>query len=270
MSMGQTQIGFAGPYGDGEDVFALAETYTPDEIIPAHRHARAQLLYGLTGVVLVQGTDGAWMMPPECGLWIPAGQEHEVRMLGEVRMRSLYLTEDAAPGMPDHCAVLAISDLVRTLLDAVAGSPAPLRSTSRGGLLTDLLLHEIPALPVIPLTVPMPVAPRLRALCRDFLKQPSASSDIAAWCGKLHMSRRSFTRHFRAGTGLSFVDWRQRACVMAAIPRLLAGEPVTGVALDLGYENPASFSTMFRRITGAPPSQYVHGFGKTSDGSASQ
>ena len=39
--------------------------------------------------------------------------------------------------------------------------------------------------------------------------------------------------------------------------RLVAGEPVTTVAIDLGYENPAAFTLMFRRAFGAPPLTYL-------------
>lgn len=31
---------------------------------------------------------------------------------------------------------------------------------------------------------------------------------------------------------------------------------MTGVALDLGYESPAAFATMFKRLVGIPPSHY--------------
>jgi AraC-like DNA-binding protein len=31
------------------------------------------------------------------------------------------------------------------------------------------------------------------------------------------------------------------------------------VALDLGYESPAAFTTMFRKALGVPPSEYVAG-----------
>jgi AraC-like DNA-binding protein len=71
------------------------------------------------------------------------------------------------------------------------------------------------------------------------------------------MSRRTFTRVFRRETGLSFTMWRQQACLVAALPRLVAGEPVTRVAVDLGYDNPAAFTTMFKRVLGASPRAYL-------------
>ena len=71
------------------------------------------------------------------------------------------------------------------------------------------------------------------------------------------MSRRSFTRLFRKETGLSFVAWRQQACLVAALPRLAAGESVTSVAMALGYDNPAAFTTMFKRLLGVPPRSYL-------------
>jgi AraC-like DNA-binding protein len=71
------------------------------------------------------------------------------------------------------------------------------------------------------------------------------------------MSRRTFTRLFRKETGLSFSAWRQQACLFAALPRLAANEPITRIAFDLGYESPAAFTTMFKRLQGVPPSHYL-------------
>ncbi|MFW8217632.1 helix-turn-helix domain-containing protein, partial [Klebsiella pneumoniae] len=48
--------------------------------------------------------------------------------------------------------------------------------------------------------------------------------------------------------------WRQRACVVSALTLLITGKPVNEVALTLGYDNASSFATMFRRVTGQPPS----------------
>lgn len=43
------------------------------------------------------------------------------------------------------------------------------------------------------------------------------------------------------------------------MPRLAAGEAVTSVALDLGYETPGAFAAMFRRLMGTTPSRYFQG-----------
>lgn len=64
------------------------------------------------------------------------------------------------------------------------------------------------------------------------------------------MSRRTFTRLFREQTGISFVEWRQQACLLMAVVRLGNGEPVTRVATDLGYSSPSAFTGVFRRVLG--------------------
>ncbi|MCR3856106.1 AraC family transcriptional regulator, partial [Pseudomonas aeruginosa] len=53
--------------------------------------------------------------------------------------------------------------------------------------------------------------------------------------------------------------WKQRACVVQALARLAGGETVTAIALDCGYQSPAAFSTMFRRVLGQPPSAFQAG-----------
>ena len=63
-------------------------------------------------------------------------------------------------------------------------------------------------------------------------------------------------RKSRAGGWLSALMYATLACLLVALPRLAAGEAVTTVALDLGYESPTSFSTMFRRVLGKSPSHY--------------
>jgi AraC-like DNA-binding protein len=46
---------------------------------------------------------------------------------------------------------------------------------------------------------------------------------------------------------------------LRALERLAAGDPVTTVALDLGYDSPSAFITMFRSRLGATPGRYFGG-----------
>jgi len=237
-------------------ILPLASDYTPAHVVPPHRHSRAQLLYALTGTIEVMTEDGRWMVPPDHALWVPAGIEHSVISHGYVRMRSIYVTPGTVCGLPESSRVVGVTDLMRSLLVEAVKLPIHTEPDSRGGLIMALIEKEIPSLPEKPLGLPMPTEPRLATLCQEFLRAPSPHSTIDQWADTMAMSRRAFTRAFRRETGLSLSAWRQQASLFAALPRLAAGEPVTSVALDLGYESVPAFTTMFRRILGAPPSRY--------------
>lgn len=242
----------------GETV-ALASDYPGGWRIKRHNHTRGQLMNALDGVVVVVTDSGRWIIPPQHGLWIPAGVFHEVEILGDVKMRSVYVTPGAIAGLPDGVRVVAITDLMRALIIEAVTLPIDPKPTSRAGLVMALMLREIPRLPEQPLGLAMPSDPKLAALCRRFIEAPSPAARIDDWAEALAMSRRAFTRAFRRETGLSLTEWRQQASLFAALPRLARGEAVTRVAVDLGYESVAAFTTMFRRMLGAPPRRYLSG-----------
>lgn len=236
-------------------VIALPSDYPDGYHTARHTHSRGQLLHALQGAVLVRTDAARFMVPPGHALWLPAGVPHEVDMIGKVAMRSIYVARNAIPGLPETVKVFGLTDLMRALI--ISAGQLPRDGTSaRADLIMNLLLEEIPNLPERPLALPLPEDQRIALLCRRFLAAPSATAHIDDWAQRLAMSRRAFTRAFRRETGLSLSTWRQQACLFAALPRLAGGEPVTSVALDLGYESVAAFTTMFKRMLGAPPKLY--------------
>lgn len=238
-------------------VIATGTDYPEGYHIKPHRHRRSQLLYGARGTLTVHTDQGAWVVPPERAMWIPGGTQHEVRVLGAVSIHSLYIEPEFTASLPQQCTVMAPSPLMRNLLLAAVDAPLEYEPGSRAGLIMELLLYELRELRTLPLSLPLPSNARLAGRCRRFLRRPSIHDTIDEWSAATGMSRRGFTRRFRQETGLSFADWRQRACVLAALPRLAAGEAVTRVALDLGYDSPAAFTSMFKRILGIAPSRYL-------------
>ncbi len=238
-------------------VLAYGNDYPPSHEIAPHTHRRSQLLHATTGVMLVETADGAWVVPPERAIWIPAGTVHQVKTIGAVATRGLLVEAGAWPDMPDTCQVVAVPPLLDALLREAVDMTPEYDPAGRDGLLMALLMEETRRAPVLSFSLTFPKDKALAARCRAFLDAPSPHETTDEWCAALGLSRRSFTRMFRAETGMSFGEWRRQACLFAALPRLAAGEPVTGLALDLGYDSPAAFTSMFKRVLGAPPSRYL-------------
>jgi AraC-like DNA-binding protein len=240
-------------------IVAVGNDYPDGHAIAPHRHRRGQLISSVAGTLILTTPQGTWVMPPQRGMWIPPDTVHDVRIIGAASMQSLYLEPEAAGGLPTCCQVVGISRFFRVLISEALELLLLYDLTGRAGALMTLLLHEMHQLPVLPLSLPLPSRAELANRCRAFLKAPMAHDAIEHWCEALGMSRRNFTRVFKQETGLSFVAWRQQACLVAALPRLAAGEAVTSVAMALGYDNPNAFTAMFKRLLGVPPRSYLAG-----------
>jgi AraC-like DNA-binding protein len=237
-------------------VLAIGNDYPPSFELETHQHRRGQLLYAASGVVAVSTPQGAWVAPPERAVWIPGGTPHAVRMVGEVSTRSVLIEPGVCGALGSACRVIEVSPLLRNLLVAATQLPREYALNGRDHLVIELLLAELERAPVIPIAVPFPLTAALARKCHAFLESPTPHAKIAEWAAELELTRRTFTRSFRRETGMSFAEWRQQACLLIALPRLAAGETVTSLALDLGYDSPAAFATMFKRRLGLSPSHY--------------
>jgi AraC-like DNA-binding protein len=238
-------------------IIAISHDYPDGHLVKPHHHRRGQLISGASGVIVLSTTEGTWVMPPHRGMWIPPMTQHHVQMVGATSVQSLYIEPGAIAGLPGHCQVVEISPFTRGLITEALSLPLEYELEGREGALMQLIQYEMQRLPALSLSLRYPANGPLSALCRRFVQEPSIHATIDLWADALSMSRRSFTRLFRRETGMSFVAWRQQACLLCAMPRLAAGEAVTTIAIDLGYENPAAFTLMFRRAFGSPPLAYL-------------
>lgn len=237
-------------------IVGIGNEYPPAFELDWHRHRRGQLLYAARGVVVVSTPHGAWVAPPERAIWTPGGCPHAVRMVGAVSTRSVLIEPGIEGSLGDRNKVIQVSPLLRCLLEEASHIPAEYARDGRDGKVMALLLAELAMAPVVPLEVPFPQNEAIAARCRAFLERPTPHDTIDLWSAELGLGRRAFTRAFRRETGLSFGAWRQQACILIALPRLAAGDSVTAIAFDLGYDSAAAFSTMFKRLLAVPPSRY--------------
>lgn len=240
-----------------QPVLVYASDYPAGHLIPPHRHPRAQLIHAAEGVMTVRTGSGAWVVPPGLALWMPGGVEHEVHAVTPLRMRTIYVRPDAAPWLPESCRVVTVTPLLRELILRAVRVRPDYEPDSPEGRLMQVTLDQAHDLEEAPLHLPMPRDRRLRALAEALIADPGDERDLTSWGRHAGASERTLARLFQTETGLTFGAWRQRLRLLSAMTRLAAGEPVTSVALDLGYASPSAFTAMFRRQMGAPPSRYL-------------
>lgn len=75
------------------------------------------------------------------------------------------------------------------------------------------------------------------------------------------LSQRTFKRRFKAVTGYAPLDYVQAMRVEEASQMLeTTDRPVDDIALATGYQDPAFFRRLFKRLTGVTPARYRQRF----------
>jgi AraC-like DNA-binding protein/quercetin dioxygenase-like cupin family protein len=218
-----------------------------------HWHERGQLVYARAGVMTVTTRAGTFVVPPQRAVWMPPGVEHEVRCATPLSMRTLYIAPSRRGALPSGCCVINVSPLLRELILAAVEAPGGAR---RARLIADLLLAEMSTAASAPLHLPEPEDPRLRRVTAALRADPGDRRTLAEIAREAGASSRTLARLFLAETGMTFGQWQRQLRLLAALVRLAQREPVTTIALDLGYDSPSAFIHAFRRALGTTPRRY--------------
>jgi len=224
--------------------------------IMRHSHSWSQLTFPSNGVMTMITGAGRWVIPPQRAVWIPAGIEHEMVSTGPLRVSSLYVRPDRAVALATECSVVGLSPLMRELI-LHAAKLAPLYDEDGpDGRIFETILDQLQQLPVAPLHLPEPQDKKLAIVTEALKANPGDKRSAVHWARLVGLGPRTLARRFLAETNMTFGQWRQQARLLEALRRLAEGEPVTTIALDLGYENQSAFIAMFRKATGVTPGRY--------------
>lgn len=98
---------------------------------------------------------------------------------------------------------------------------------------------------------------RLRVITSKLRNEPGCTETLVQLSAIAHASQRTISRLFIEETGMSFNRWRERLRIMTAIEKMVSGQTIMEIAMDLGYQSASSFTTAFTRLAGTPPRQYM-------------
>ena len=227
------------------------------EVLPFHRHRRAQLVYASRGVITVATRNAAFVVPPQRAVWMPAQVEHRINAHRAVAMRSLYVEPEMELHTPTAPCVLQVSPLLRELILSMVAQGNNYAPDSPQQRLMQVILDQLPAQSEAALTLPMPDDSRLLQIARGLIQNPADKRNLSEWAGTVGASKRTLNRRFQDETNMSFQDWRQQCRLLRGLEMLVAGDSVTRVALELGYEHSSAFIVMFKRCLGSTPRRYL-------------
>jgi len=237
-------------------VYARAESLGAGSWTPPHRHDWVQFSYAISGVLGVHTAEGSFFAPPQWGVWIPAGVEHDVATSMRAEMRSLYVRKEDCRWAPERCRVLEVTPLARELIKTFCLLPPSYpQGDSSEARLVQVLLDQLAHLPEVGFSLPLPRHPRLLGLCNELIENPSQSITLQGWAERLGMSEKTVMRLFQRETGLSFRGWRQRARLLSSLSALEEGESVTNTALSCGYDSTSAFIAAFKSLFGFTPGE---------------
>lgn len=237
-------------------IVAVAKEFPSGHLIPQHQHSRSQFLYASSGVMTVKTNRGMWVVPPLRAVWVPANTLHEIEVSGHLSMRTLYIDPTVFSGPSTECCVIAVTPLLRELILYAITLPQLYPEGGEEERLLTVILDQISSVDMASLELPIPADQRLKKIYDLLSETPGDNRTLDEWGKIIGATGRTLARHFRRETGMSFGQWRQQVRILEALRRLGMNEPVTTVAIDLGYDSPSAFISMFKKTLGQTPGRY--------------
>jgi len=237
-------------------ITTLTHDYPAGHLVPLHFHDRDQLVFASRGVMTVRTGVGAWVVPTQRAVWIPASVPHTITMSGAVAMRTLYFKTRLARALPRDCCVVNVSALLKELILCACAYPT-LNNTIRAQRhWIDVIVDQLEAIPLVPLQLPNPRDQRALRVAEILLGDPSDRRPLTHICKLAGASKRTIERLFQNDVGMTCGKWRQQLRLMQAMRLLAEGAKVTHAALESGYSTPSAFISMFRKTLGTTPTMY--------------
>lgn len=237
-------------------LYARAESLGAGSWTTRHRHDWVQFSYAISGVLGVSTAEGSYFAPPQWGVWVPAGVEHEVTASTRAEMRSLYIRSSDSTWAPAQCRVLEVTPLARELIKQFCQYPVEYpEGESAEAYLVRVLLDQLRTLPEVEFSLPLPQHPGLRQVCNRLLEAPDGNLGLEHWAQQLGRSEKTLMRLFQRETGMNFRAWRQRMRLLSSLEALEQGQSVTQAALGCGYDSTSAYIAAFKGLFGATPGE---------------
>ncbi len=218
-----------------------------------HSHPVHELVWVRRGTLTSRTGDRVFTVPEGRALWLPAGAEHAGRVTAGAELRDAIFDPARTPVAFDGPTVIEMTTVLESLLMHLARTDLDAAARARA----EAVVFDVLEPSRDQLALPLPGDERIDEIAAALFADPADDRSLEEWAGLLGTSERTITRSFRAATGLSFAQWRQVLRVHRAVDLLSEGAEVQDVADHLGYAQPSTFISAFRRVMGDTPGVFA-------------
>ncbi len=238
------------PYGRGRFLIRLADmsflhrSCPQGHFTPLHSHPQAQYCYMHDGGGVITGGAASELLVAGQLCFIPAGWEHEFRVLRHSRLSLIYTASSLSAPFGLRQVTPLLAGLFARLSELEEGA-------EREAYLT-VIGHELArsapqaAQPALAANLD----PRLLRVLERFCQAPSINTTLAELAVDCGASLRTLNRLFLLQLGCTFRQWRKQVVMGRARQLQYQGFTSVQIADLLGYEDPAAFSRALQRFAG--------------------
>lgn len=240
-------------------IFFRSACMPAEATYPQHRHAWGEFVYSFNGVMEVKLGNRHFLAPAQYGIWLPPEVEHRGLNRHEACHCSLYVVAELCRSLPAAPCALSVSPFLRALLDHLRLNPPGLPNSAAEQRLLQVAVDQLASAAVAGSYLPSSSDPLLEPILAALQDNPADPRALAELAAAVHTTERTLMRRCQRELGMTLSEWRQRLCVLRAMPRLEVGDTVENIAHDLGYGSASAFIAMFRRLVGSTPDEYRRG-----------
>ena len=246
--------------------------FSRDYVFRGEAHDYHEVIMLLEGTLSFTAGESTYEMSAPAAIYHPRMEFHSLRNVGRGTARILIFSFDAdhLPDYPKHRFRISEEDIARArrALALIQSSTSETDFYKMGDILPGgerAVQQGVCELEYLLLSLQEGHANRhdhstgatnyKRAL-RVIEENLSTSISISSLSETLHISASLLKKVFSRYAGMGVMQYVRTRKMNEAILRLREGRSVGEVAYSLGYEDPAYFSTVFRRVTGKSPSHF--------------